>query len=46
MWMEAFTKDMGKVGVAFEVLPDGRVDPPTWIKVTCHLIWDIKMDLT
>ena len=46
MWMDALTKDMGNVGVAFEVLPDGRSDQPTWIKVTGHLIWDVKMDFT
>ena len=44
--MYALNKDMGNVGVAFEVIPDGRSAPPSWRKVTGHLIWDNKMDFT
>ena len=46
IWMDALTKMMGNVGVAFEVLPDGRSAPPTWRKVTGTLIRDVKMDFT
>ena len=46
MWMDALTNDMGNVGVAFKVIPNGRSDPPTCRKVTGHLIWDVKMDFT
>ena len=46
MWMDALAKEMVNIGVTFEVLPDGKSAPPTWRKVTGHLIWDVKMDFT
>ena len=38
MWMDALNKEMGNIGVALEVIPYGKSDPPNWIKVTGHLI--------
>jgi hypothetical protein len=37
---------MYNIGVAFEVLEDGRVAPAGFTKVTGHLVWDVKMDFT
>ena len=46
LWRDALAKEMTEVGIAFEVLPDGQAAPPTWKKVTGHLVWDVKMDFT
>jgi hypothetical protein len=45
-WMDAIRKEMGNVGVAFEILPEGKKAPPGWIKASGHLIFDVKMDFT
>jgi len=45
-WMDALAKEMTNVGIAFEVLPDGKQAPPGWKPVTGHIVWDVKMDFT
>ena len=45
-WAKALAKEMGNVGVAFEVLPKGHKAPPGYKKSSGHLIFDIKMDFT
>jgi hypothetical protein len=45
-WRNALAKEMNNVGIAFEVLPEGKTAPPGWRKVSGHLIWDLKMDFT
>ena len=45
-WIDALTKEMKNVGIAFEVLPEGKSAPPGWTKETGHLVWDLKMDFT
>jgi len=45
-WRDALQKEMKNVGIAFEVLPEGKSAPPGWRKVTGHLIFDVKMDFT
>ena len=42
----AINKEMLNVGIAFEVLPTGEKASPGWIKVTGHLVFDVKMDFT
>lgn len=37
---------MFNVGIAFEVLSDGKKAPPGWTQVTGHLVFDVKMDFT
>ena len=37
---------MFNVGVAFEILEQGRKAPHGWHLMTGHLVWDIKMDFT
>ena len=31
--------------VAFKLLKDGEKPPPTFTKITCHLIFEVKFDL-
>ena len=45
-WMKALAKEMFNVGVAFEILKQGRKAPHGWHLVTSHLVWDVKMDFT
>jgi hypothetical protein len=46
LWKDALALEMTEVGVAFEVLDDGISAPVGWSKVTGHLVWDVKMDVT
>jgi hypothetical protein len=45
-WRDALSKEMHNVGIAFQVLPDGKDKPVGWSKVTGHIIFDVKMDFT
>lgn len=45
-WRDALYKEMGNVGVAFEILKRGEKPPPGWKKSSGHIIFDIKMDFT
>ena len=45
-WRNAINKEMTDVGIAFEILPEGKKPPPGWHKVTGHLVFDVKMDFT
>ena len=38
--------EMYNNGVAFEILEDGETAPAGYTKVSGHLIWSVKMDLT
>ena len=40
------TKEMFNVGIAFEILEDGKPAPIGWRKTSGHLVWDLKMDFT
>jgi Reverse transcriptase (RNA-dependent DNA polymerase) len=44
-WRKAIEKESKNVAPAFEILPEGKV-PPGYTKITCHMIFDIKMDFT
>ena len=46
MWKDALALEMFNVGVVFEILEEGQTEPLGWNKVSGHLIWDVKMDLT
>ena len=37
---------MYNIGVAFEILEDGKSAPAGYTKVSGHLIWSVKMDFT
>ena len=36
---------MTDVGIAFEILPEGKKPPPGWHKATGHLVFDVKINL-
>ena len=46
LWQEALEKEMYNIGVAFEILEDGKSSPAGYTKVSGHLIWSVKMDFT
>ena len=45
-WQDATKKEMKNVEVAFKFLDDGTKMPIGFKKITCHLIFDMKFDLT
>lgn len=45
-WADALSKEMGNVGIAFEILSPGERAPPGWTKASGHTIFDVKMDFT
>lgn len=45
-WKKAINKEMENVGIAFRILHDDESVPPAYQKITCHLIFDVKFDLT
>ena len=45
-WADALKKEMKTVFPAFEILEDGAVAPVGFQKIPCHIIFDIKLDLT
>ena len=38
--------EMYNIGIAFEILEDGKTAPAGYTKVSGHLIWSVKMDFT
>jgi hypothetical protein len=46
LWQDAILKEYNNVKVAFELLDDGSSSPPGYKEITCHLIFDVKFDLT
>ena len=45
-WADAIQKEMTNARVAFELMDKDEKPPPGYKKITCHLVFDIKMDLT
>ena len=45
-WMDALSKEMGALVIAFEMLEHGHKAPVGWFKATGHIVWDVKMDFT
>jgi Reverse transcriptase (RNA-dependent DNA polymerase) len=45
-WRDAIRKEMKTVFPAFEFLDEGAVKPIGYQQITCHLVFDIKMDFT
>ena len=41
---KAISKEMEKVRVAFEILPDGKSVPIDHQFVQCHIVFDIKIE--
>lgn len=45
LWKDAIAKEYANVKVAFQLLNDGQKVPPTYKKITCHLVFEVKYDL-
>jgi hypothetical protein len=45
-WRDAICKEMKNAFPAFEFLDEGAVKPIGYQQITCHLVFDIKMDFT
>ena len=43
LWEKAYRKEMKNVGIAFEILDEGKTAPVGWKKSSVHLIFDVKM---
>ena len=46
LWQDAINKEMANCRIAFEVLEEGESAPVGYTQITCHLIFDVKLDLT
>ena len=44
MWRDAIAKEMEAVRVAFKILDDGKMPPPGYQRMECHMIFDINLD--
>lgn len=45
-WMDALTKEMTNVSVAFNIPKRSESPPPGYKKTSGYLVWDVKMDFT
>jgi hypothetical protein len=43
LWADAIAKEMKNVCVAFDILPDSTTAPGGYKKISCHIIFDVKM---
>ena len=43
-WVDAIATEMKNVWVAFKILPDGTTAPIGYQKISCHMIFDVKME--
>ena len=44
LWADAIAKEMKEVCIAFNILPDGHSAPIGYQKISCHMIFDVKME--
>ncbi|KAI2500399.1 Reverse transcriptase (RNA-dependent DNA polymerase) [Fragilaria crotonensis] len=44
LWQDAVRKEMSKVRVAFQIMNDDELPPPTYQEIRCHLVFDVKME--
>ena len=45
LWADAMDKEMKNARIAFELLPRDEKPPPGHKKITCHMNFEVKMDL-
>jgi hypothetical protein len=46
LWQDAINKEFKNSNIAFQVREEGEHAPVGWSQISCHLIFDVKMDLT
>ena len=46
LWQEAIAKEITNSRIAFQILEADEQPPVGYTEITCHLIFDVKMDLT
>ena len=46
LWQDAIKKEMKNARVAFSLLPRGEKPPVGYKEITCHLVFDLKLDMT
>ena len=46
LWMDAITKEMTTVGIAFTIIDEGKKAPPGCTKASGHLVFYVKMYFT
>jgi hypothetical protein len=44
LWQDAIRHEMSKVRIAFRTLDNDKAIPPTYQKIQCHMVWDVKME--
>jgi hypothetical protein len=44
LWQDAVRKEMKNFRIAFQILNDADVIPPTYQEIRCHMIFDVKME--
>ena len=45
LWQDAMKKEMENARVAFDFRPTGERPPPGWKRITCHMNFEVKIDL-
>ena len=46
LWQDTIHKEMANSRIAFKVLEEGESTPIGYTQIMCHLIFDVKLDLT
>ncbi len=46
LWKDAIDKEMAKIIPALKILEEGSKPPVGYQKITCHMIFDLKMDFS
>ena len=44
LWVDAITKEMREVRIAFNILSDSGSVPIGYQKIPCHMVFDVKME--
>jgi hypothetical protein len=44
LWQDAASKEMKNVRIAFKILNGEESPPPTYQEISCHMIFDVKME--
>ena len=45
LWQDTIDKEMNNSGTAFQILEEGAHTPVGYMEITCHLIFNVEMNL-